>query len=736
MLSLRTLARWPPLLLTAASVRGEGDILWSSTGGGWRAMFADIGFANAFRRAGLFPNATYEEGEGSRFASIATVSGGSWFSTQLFYSEAFYNRTIHSESAEEIEGFVRDWMASYYAISTDVDDDARAACDISDITSSPYYDPSRDFASVWYDVCLVLVTHNWDWAYFIQEMLKEAASDYGDATFANTTARPELRINPLKSTDLIIQSGLAPNSRVRTTGNAVYLGYESSNGSEELFTVPLSAAWIVEDSGAYWQFGTDDKTDQLDTYTAPTPDDHSWDDWEDFYLLSSEVNEEGGVVIDNEQSSIGATRRATFRVPFGGTNAATVVQVASTSSAAGGNGSPRAPSFYTQVFSIGRYGISTKTTKTVWRVLAGIAAGLGTGLVVAFIIRYMNSKCGKWKCRRQGLETHAQSLAVSAGIDGEPAETKGGEEPVTVENENTNDPPVATRGEEEEEEEAADEHADELAKSTDNHNVDADDLGISRDQCCADGTAKKWAIGLGCIFGIFFGLLTAFVYGIGSILVPNVYDGTIDTVYKNSSFDNFAVCSQWPDSCGEEDGFLVDGWFVDNPALVANVAHYQKQNRDATTSASGPLKVIVTNCNEVWNTTYNRAQILNYFSSYFNEGVSPGGFLWAPGYWAPYRSPQIFRDYLDEESLDALLEPIPESNITTALLRGTTVDNPSFGVTLGLSVEMLLINLNEEITTFVIGEEAIENYTEPLAEMTSHIATNEVLIQRVRDFVG
>lgn len=31
----------------------SGGLLWSSTGGGWRAMFADVGFANLFRQAGL-----------------------------------------------------------------------------------------------------------------------------------------------------------------------------------------------------------------------------------------------------------------------------------------------------------------------------------------------------------------------------------------------------------------------------------------------------------------------------------------------------------------------------------------------------------------------------------------------------------------------------------------------------------------------------------------------------------
>mmetsp|Transcript_13426 Transcript_13426/g.24318 ORF Transcript_13426/g.24318 Transcript_13426/m.24318 type:complete len:339 (-) Transcript_13426:33-1049(-) len=256
----------------------------------------------------------------------------------------------------------------------------------------------------------------------------------------------------------------------------------------------------------------------------------------------------------------------------------------------------------------------------------------------------------------------------------------------------------------------------------------------SRKYCnCKEGTSKWVAIGLGSFFGLVFGLITGFVYGIGSRVVPNVYDDAVDGIYKNSNFDNFAVCTQWPNKCSFQDGFLIDGWFIDNPAVVINVAHHQRRGK---VPEGKPMKVIITNTNEKWDTTYNRAQILQYFSTYFNTQVTPGGFLWAPGYWAPYRSPQIFSEYIDEAGLDAKLEPIPDSNMTTAFLEGTTVDNPSFGVVAGQKVEMLLLNLNVNITTFVIGREAIEKYTQPLAEMTSHIASNEVLLQRVIDFVG
>ena len=77
-------------------------------------MFADIGYANVFQQAGLM------SAEGTQFTQLSTVSGGSWFSTQLTYSAAIYNQTALASSPEEVEQFVLKWMATYYNISTDI----------------------------------------------------------------------------------------------------------------------------------------------------------------------------------------------------------------------------------------------------------------------------------------------------------------------------------------------------------------------------------------------------------------------------------------------------------------------------------------------------------------------------------------------------------------------------------------------------------------------------------------
>merc|ERR1712113_1149121 len=156
--------------------------------------------------------------------------------------------------------------------------------------------------------------------------------------------------------------------------------------------------------------------------------------------------------------------------------------------------------------------------------------------------------------------------------------------------------------------------------------------------------------------------------GAGSILISYAYDESVNRVYENPDFDSFAVCSQWPFPCDEQDSMIIDGWLVDNPALVINVGHHQQKY--GLSNSNTTLKVILTNTNKQWNDEagWVHAQIMQYFSTPLNKDVEPGGFVWGPGFYTAYRSPQIFQEYLDTEGIDALVEPIANSNLTTARL--------------------------------------------------------------------
>jgi hypothetical protein len=517
-------------------------------------MFACVGFASVFEQAGLISE------DSSLFSAISTTSGASWFSTQLFYSPEFFAETVPA-SPDELYDFVVRWMDTYLALSVNVT--TYDVCNVTDLGNNENVANFRD-------LCNVLVQYKGDWATFVGDMLDAASTGYGDDDFVDQLAGVDNRHPALQQTDLLIQSALVPVSRVRSSETAVYLGPSDVATSDALYSVLLSAAYVVRSSDSTTSFQYSSESNLI-SYTAPTPPEYSPSDWEAFYLYP-ETN--GTVEIDN---TFNATLIGAFREPFGGSEFTTVVQAASISSAAIGNFSPLVPSVFSQGFSELRYTIET----------------------------------------------------------------------------------------------------------------------------------------------------------MGNNFFLRAFDSKVSEIYQSPIFDNAAVCSQWPNPCGESDGFFIDGWFADNPALVISIAQYQAL-QDADLNAT--IKVVLANTNQEWNTTFGYSQFLQYFSAPFNQNVAPGDFLWAPGYSTPYRSPQIFEDYMDEDSLNALLEALPGSNMTTAILTATTTANGAFGILAGQSVEVLLINLNENITTYVVGAAAVERFTVPLANMTRNIASNENLVSRVQDF--
>lgn len=150
------------------------------------------------------------------------------------------------------------------------------------------------------------------------------------------------------------------------------------------------------------------------------------------------------------------------------------------------------------------------------------------------------------------------------------------------------------------------------------------------------------------------------------------------------------------------------------------------------------LKVVLTDQNYYQDTN---AKFLSYFQTSFNEGVSPGKFVWAPptspssnAQSTPWRSPQIFNDYLDESMIKNSKKHIVGTNITYVHVNATTIENKAFGVLPGQSVDILLLQINSDIPTTIIGSELTEKYMAPLAELAETIAGSEELLSVVNDF--
>jgi len=219
-----------------------------------------------------------------------------------------------------------------------------------------------------------------------------------------------------------------------------------------------------------------------------------------------------------------------------------------------------------------------------------------------------------------------------------------------------------------------------------------------------------------------------------------VFDKVVNQLYEAEVFDGQSVCTQWPGDCGKTDGQFLDGYYTDQCSLALNIAQYQSQNRDDSftngISRQGeeePLKVILTTTNLVSQTV---PYLLPYFNSPVNEGIAPGDYMWPANLYLPLMSPQIFALDMDSASLARITKPIPGSNVSVTRVLATTVDNPRFHVTAGQRVDLLILRLNSNIPTGVVGTAAIQANKVPLAEMAQGIAASAELLNVIKEFMN
>ena len=355
---------------------GQRPLLrWASTGGGWRSQFACVGFANLFAQSGLFVKDGGEQSSSSAFSAISTTSGASWFSTQLFYSNQFYRRVVHAQDGQELYDFVVQWMDAYLDATLKVIRDAREisnitpdfverTCNVTGLGGGEYIELLADF-------CAIVVYLDGDWALFVDKMIAAAAESYGDDELGTKLASSDNRIEPLRQTDLLVQSALVPNARIRTkargTGEAtadtsedaiVYVGPSHRNSEKNrIYSAPISAVYVVNATGTNYHYSTQLMNDELVVHNSKTSSQHSFTDWEDFHLYpapNGTLEIDGAKVLGDDTGDSNAGDR--FSPAFGGGDS-TVIQVAAISSAAAGTFSPLVSSLFTHGLSAQRHAI-------------------------------------------------------------------------------------------------------------------------------------------------------------------------------------------------------------------------------------------------------------------------------------------------------------------------------------------------------------------------------------------
>ena len=89
---------------------------------------------------------------------------------------------------------------------------------------------------------------------------------------------------------------------------------------------------------------------------------------------------------------------------------------------------------------------------------------------------------------------------------------------------------------------------------------------------------------------------------------------------------------------------------------------------------------------------------------------------------------------MDADNLHSQFQRVEGTNWTTAILKGTTIRNPIYGVEGGQSIELFYFMINSFIPSKLVGTDDIQTYTIPLANLTYDIATNKDLQSKLKDF--
>jgi hypothetical protein len=299
--------------LTASIAAAAADLHYASSGGDWRSMVANMGMANAMYQAGVLSN------DSSLLRSVSGVSGSSWFATQFFYSESFFQKTA-TTSPTNLADFVRQWMNAYKTI---VNVPNTSACDFMSGTPSIL---SRQVLENNVAYCNAFVYIGADWANFTSSMLNAASQlAYKDGgAIASTPMDVSNRVRALQQTDLYIQLSLASSSRVITTNNNATMSTNVYVGEVgDLYTIPLATQYAVQSNGTGFNVVS---TQALTMYTVQANRTFTIDDYSSSYLYPGA---HGQVLVNN---SIGAVSSGPFNLPFNATTP-TVGQIAGASSA-------------------------------------------------------------------------------------------------------------------------------------------------------------------------------------------------------------------------------------------------------------------------------------------------------------------------------------------------------------------------------------------------------------------
>jgi hypothetical protein len=352
------------LLLTAAatlasSASAQNDILWTATGGGWRAMVAQSAYAQMFSNLGILEG--QDDDTTPRIKVMAAASGSAWFFTQFAFSENYYNAVVNG-NATSLGQFTQAWMDAYATTQSNIPPTCgilQGLCDMG-ASSGPAL---AQVASL-----LPLATaYNESWPEIVYAMFNATSNmAYNDPNMVNVKASSSEKLSQLSGVDICFQTSLLPNARARDANTITYLAKDYTNVSSS-YTVPLPYDYCIGDTETTWlpDSWPGGNVYNLDKNVSSFANSNVVKGFPMFppkesdglYVTPQHYDEDS-----DDPSMVVSISPEEMSLPFG--NDPTVLQISIAASSTLGYMSEEVASYFAQYFSITEYGIQHSSELT------------------------------------------------------------------------------------------------------------------------------------------------------------------------------------------------------------------------------------------------------------------------------------------------------------------------------------------------------------------------------------
>jgi hypothetical protein len=445
---------------------------WTLSGGGWRSMFTNIGFINAFKQAGIVD----VDSRKTKITGISSTSGATWSIGPLAYSQEYFNKAVPDDPSDTYQ-FTMDWMDAYYKFT--IDYQAKYKYSYTNVTANTTNTTNTvssnrndillaacraipfDFISSIEDisaVCSLSVRSDFAWGEFLKEMFTYVVStkNYTDPKFLDLAANSENIIPLFHNTDLMFQTAVMPTSKVVNkkkqnkrwwqkilarlspfhsydTKHQVTYGGPRNNRSI-VFTIPIPTQYAVTRNLSSFRYALEEYMLPMQIYTGPAPKKFSFYDYDQYYYFNKDDTDPTATIkgstltfLPNDQAVRDSVQ--TFEEPFlnkaGG--GCSLLQIMSASSAILSDSTGAVPSYLAQRFSYRKWEIEVSNTPNYQKRVD--LAKLERKIDLIYSSNYINEAavCSSWRPRKNKNDNNRQlcSTGDTRIIDGYVADGPG-----------------------------------------------------------------------------------------------------------------------------------------------------------------------------------------------------------------------------------------------------------------------------------------------------------------------